>query len=256
MSVTPSFNGSDLGDITKFLVISGYNGNEAEYFRKIINGFLVVKLIVIDKELEDVSLLPLVVEDFDPRMLIIDNIKSYFGLKPIEYNIATISDKRCLISRHENNIIKKDKHLIDNTHYIQELKRCFAFQWLLCFKNIEEERVLIRSKTGEFMYPTSYNPNWTSGARMRHTSHLDSKFIAKWYGNINYLHQLIYDFINDRTYEKISLDIENIFLTIDPLYTQKMEMLDWKEGIMERVQIVLRKSSVLSLITRVKKIFG
>lgn len=234
MDTKLSFDNTYIGDISDFLE----KKNDTEYYQEVINGFLIMKL-----NLASGKQMMIVVDDFDTRYLIAEKLKSYFNLLSIGFHTAYIGDKKFLISEYEYNILFSEKykddnyvHMDPNQVYVKELRKCFAFQWIMHLHDISEERILIRkmkyfssSLPKESFYPTSCNERYVCTNKQ---IPLNKKFIDKWYkGHYNFYHT-IYKLFEGRSRDKIASDIRDIILKIDKNY------ISWTFDIMNQVDIV------------------
>ena len=166
----------------------------------------------------------IVVEAFNSILIAADLIKCYFGTFTMRYHICNIGDKKCLISRYENN------YWLDNINELNEivkneLRKEFVAQWLLGNGTFAPKKIMIRTHPVAGMYPTAYINQYNGNKKF------NDKFIKMWFGTIGAFYEEVYKLTNNREIIKISLDIREILLE------HSADDICWKKNIIDKLNL-------------------
>jgi hypothetical protein len=228
---------TDIGDISNYIV-----DNSSTFENDIYTLNIRVKRIPVVADTECIKRLPviadteqihnvrIVVEPFNSILIASDLIKCYFGAFTMRYHICNIGDKKCLISRYENN------HWLENINDLNdvvknELRKEFIAQWLIGNGTFAPKKIMIRTHPVAGMYPTAYIQQYNSNKKF------NEKFIKTWFGTIGAFYDEVYKLTNTREIIKISLDIREILLKYSP------DDICWKKNIIDRLN--LAKNNIL-----------
>jgi hypothetical protein len=199
---------------------------------KSINGFTVAKLHTIDNDIVDVIIRP-----YNARQIAIDKFKENLNLLTIGYNLFIYKGKKYMISEYRNHMaleIKMKKYKADIDFFsdicIQEIRKIFAFQWLLRVTNISESTVILKHYLDGpdfyFLTPYSYNEVYNifdvEDKNMRFV--FPQTILKKWFaGNIKNLYKSLRDLTEGFSVKDLCNKFETILLKFSP------QDLKWKD---------------------------
>jgi hypothetical protein len=226
-----NFNGSDLGDISKYVKIRYYDEKHKKLFK-----------VRVETRSED--LLINLVEFKNELPLIIDRIKKVFSICPTNYNIVKIDDIKYLSFMNFNDVNFKD-YKINNLNrkwcYEDNIRKIIIFNWLMCIKNLDitlENRIYVRPYNFSFcidplkcrnvlLLSTSENDFYPI---LNTKAEIPTSTVKEWFkGSIDFFYEVVSDVL-----QEIDVDILRSTLT-EIINKYNNDYMPWLNSVYNRI---------------------
>jgi hypothetical protein len=217
---------TNIGDISEYIV---------EDSGRTVNEFYIVDIRVANNDI-----LPVMMEPYDSMAIACDKIKSYFGLFTVRYHIVNLGDENAkyLISMYQGDILLSEKYpnltpneicTPEEKLFMNEVKKCFAFQWLVGYGAFKTSEILIREFPGIGSYPIVRHQQW------KEYQNYNKRSVNLWFGNgqmsLQNLYETVCKFRNTSSSTKIAVDLRDILLEYSPKDIQ------WRTYIVDKIDV-------------------
>jgi hypothetical protein len=170
--------------------------------------------------------------------IIIDECKFLFGIKKVGKHKATLKSIQILLIRYQGDISLK-RYLSDTMltpektgkYFIEEIRKVFAFRWLLCLNNNFENTIEVRTGVG-INYPISCRENTFNYDSSSVSTRIPKTIIHTWFENKDELvDTTISTMIKEKDLSVLRFEIQKIIKKFDK------HLISWNNSIFEKLLI-------------------
>jgi hypothetical protein len=168
--------------------------------------------------------------------IIIDECKPLFGIKKVGKHKATLKSFPVILIRYQGDISLK-RYLSDTMmtpdktgkYFIEEIRKVFAFRWLLCLNNNFENTIEVRTGAG-INYPISCRENTFNYDSSSVSTRIPKTIIHTWFENKEeLLDKTISSLVKDKDLSVLRFEIQKIIKKFDK------QLISWNNGIFEKL---------------------
>jgi hypothetical protein len=169
---------------------------------------------------------------------IIDECKPLFGLQKIGKHKATLKDVKVVLVRFQGDVSIK-KYVKDTglnptktgTYFISELRKIFAFRWIMCLTCNFENTIEVRTGTG-INHPISCRENNFKYDSMSLSTRIPKTIIKTWFDDDDaLLDKIITDMVKGKDVSMLRFKIQEIIMKFDK------HLISWNNGIFDKILI-------------------
>jgi len=169
---------------------------------------------------------------------IIDECKPLFGIKKVGKHKATLKDVKVVLVRFQGDVSIK-KYFKDTgldptksgSHFKQELRKLFAFRWLMCLNCNYENTVEVRTGTG-INHPISCRENTFNYDSSSLATRIPKTIIKTWFDEDDALaDETITELVKDKDPSILRFEIQKIISRFDK------QLISWNNGIFDKILI-------------------
>jgi hypothetical protein len=206
------WDGTDIGDITEYVL----SHKKIEYGNCIDIWTRVTKVKKSGEQTEVNKLLPVKILKFKNEIpLISDEFKSLFKVPQTGMHKATFSGTECIIQRTIDDIPldkyleKTPKNKITPLFY-SEIRKIFAFRWLMCLNCNYENKLDVRVDGGS-AFPISCKETTFSLDGDKNACRIPKNVLKEWFENKEEIFQdTVKELLNDRDPNYLKIEIVKI----------------------------------------------
>jgi hypothetical protein len=170
--------------------------------------------------------------------IIIDECKPLFGIKKVGKHKAILKSVPIILIRYQGDISLK-RYLIDTMltpektgkYFIEEIRKVFAFRWLMCLNNNFENTIEVRTGVG-INYPISCRENTFNYDSSSVSTRIPKTIIHTWFENKDELvDTTISILIKEKDLSVLRFEIQKIIKKFDK------HLISWNNSIFEKLLI-------------------
>jgi hypothetical protein len=169
---------------------------------------------------------------------IVDECKPLFGLQKIGKHKATLKDVKIVLVRFQGDVSMK-KYFKDTglnptktgSYFVSELRKIFAFRWLMCLNCNYENTIEVRTGTG-INHPISCRENTFNYDSLSLATRIPKTVIKTWFNNDDtLLDKVITEMVKDKDPSMFRFKIQEIIMKFDK------HLISWNNGIFDKILI-------------------
>ena len=172
----------------------------------------------------------------DEVPLIADECKPLFGIKKVGKHKATLCGYEVILVRYQGDISLK-KYLQDRNlkpektgvYFIEEMRKIFAFRWIMCLNNNFENTIEVRTE-GTTCHPISCKENTFSYHATENATRIPKTIIKNWFeDNDDLSEKYIIDMLKDKDISMIRIQIQKIIMKFNK------QLIGWNNSIFDKM---------------------
>jgi hypothetical protein len=170
--------------------------------------------------------------------IIIDECKPLFGIKKVGKHKALLKSIPIILIRYQGDISLK-RYLSDTMlvpektgkYFIEEIRKVFAFRWLLCLNNNFENTIEVRTGAG-INYPISCRENTFNYDSTSSSTRIPKTIVYTWFENKDELvDSTINTLIKGKDLSVLRFEIQKIIKKYDK------QLISWNNSIFEKLLV-------------------